>query len=141
MDQKARIEVPVTQKLRSRVQDLKQDWGIGWREMAQRIVGWEWSHALLHKIAHGHQEYVRVEVYDALGVDPPIIPITLENVNRMQISVQALSYFLERAHLGNCAVDGCDGRFYQIGNAKYCPRHSWATPEGRRYWRKNKKAG
>lgn len=38
--------------------------------------------------------------------------------------------------IGQCHVDTC-ARFFprRTANAKYCPAHSFATPEGRRYWR------
>ncbi|RME01808.1 MAG: hypothetical protein D6814_00780 [Calditrichaeota bacterium] len=137
---KAKIEVVVTENLRRRVLELKELHDVSWRELAQRIDGWQWSHAMLHKIAQeGGQEFVNLAVYEVLEVAPPVIPITLENVDAMQISMEALARFLDRAQLLECAVEGCMECFYRIGNAKYCHLHSWATREGRRYWRARKR--
>ncbi len=135
MGLKAKIEVVVSQELRSKIKAMKDGTGGTWRDLARSIDGWDWSHTMLCDIQRGRQKFVNVDVYRVMGVSPPVIPITLENVNLLQVSESALSHFLARARVQVCAVAGCEERYYKIGNTKYCPAHSWTTREGRRYWR------
>lgn len=140
MSHVAKIQVVVTPELRAHILGLKQ--GTTWRALAGKIDGWRWSPTTLADIANRRQEFVNLEIYQVLGVQPPVVPITLENVNVLQISEPALAHFLQRAKLQECAVEKCNEHFYKIGSAKYCAAHSWATLEGRRWHRRqaNQKA-
>jgi len=66
---------------------------------------------------------------------PEMLHVTMSNINQVAFDEHAFNMFFAKARLQECEVPECAGKFYRIGNGKYCSEHSWATVEGRRYWR------
>lgn len=135
--------VPVSPALKERISEIKAD--NDWRIFNDQDW-WLWSHTLAWKIANGKSETVAPAVYEAVNLDPPaVFQITLSDpriavfgdVGLLQASPHIVIQIISAAQ-ADCQI--CSRPYVKWPpNRKYCDPHSYATPEGRRYWRRRRK--
>lgn len=146
MENLERYRVPVTEALRGHISNLRNGNGeLTWRALRDELPGWKWSHSLLADIASGKVASTSLAVYEALGIIHPLFVIAgagstifgdvgLLDVNQISVILVIPPEEWKR-HSIECAVchEPCPR---WSSTQRYCEKHSWTTPEGRRYWRK-----
>lgn len=117
------IRISVTAELRNHIRYLKN--GSSWRALKDEIPGWRWSYAMLADLANGRQKLTNLAVYEVLGLSLPTTVLIMlpEEWKR---------------HSMKCSVCGASCPRWSASQ-KYCPAHSWQTPEGRR-WQRERRA-
>lgn len=151
-DLATQIRVPVTLELRERIWNLKKQNGdLTWRALQETISGWIWSYATLSDLAHGRQGLTNVAIYEALDLTPPAFSIIagpgsiiVGNGQGLLSENQAVVFIVIppeewKRHSMRCEVCGTACPRWS-STQKYCEKHSWTTPEGRKFQREKRAA-
>lgn len=145
MEISERYRIPVTDTLRNHIANLRnQNGNATWRALRDNIPGWKWSHGLLADIASGRVFSTSLAVYKVLGIIPPLFVFAGPGSSIFGrvglLSMDQVTVFLVmppeewQRHSMKCSVCGASCPRWSASQ-KYCELHSWATSEGRRYWR------